>query len=297
MSDRKTQGLTTAVALAALGAVVIWGASPVATKIAVEGLPAIVVAALRTVLGGLLALPVALLLRTPLPRGRAETSLLGLSAFSGFVAFPLLYSIGIGLTSANHASLILAVLPVYTGAIAMAIERRWPKALWWAGCLVALGGEALLISSRAGATSDGSSLQGDAIVLGSAVFASAGYVAGGRLKQIGYPSTGATFWGAAAMALLVAPALPFIAAGIDWTALPVEGVLSVGYLAVAVTIGGYILWYWALGQGGIARIGLFQFLQPVSGVALAALFLGEPMSARMLVSAALILGGVYLASR
>jgi drug/metabolite transporter (DMT)-like permease len=220
-----------------------------------------------------------------------------LSAFCGFVAFPLLYTIGLARTSANHASLILAVLPIYTGAIAFALDRKWPPIVWWVGCAIALTGEALLITSRESAAALGATLQGDAIVLGSAVFASAGYVAGARLKQMGYPSTGATFWGAVAMSVLLLPAVPFAIAGVDLAAISREAWLALLYQAIAVTILGYILWYWALGKGGIARMGLFQFLQPVSGVLLASVLLTEPLTVTLVVSAALILGGVFLASR
>jgi len=54
---------------------------------------------------------------------------------------------------------------------------------------------------------------------------------------------------------------------------------------------------WALGKGGIARIGLLQFLQPVSGVLLAWLLLGEPVSASLPAATALILLGVWIATR
>ena len=50
------------------------------------------------------------------------------------------------------------------------------------------------------------------------------------------------------------------------------------YQAIGVTVMAYILWYWALGTGGIARVGLFQFLQPLSGVVLAWLVLAENIS-------------------
>ena len=59
--------MTGAVVAVALLAVVMWGASPVAAKVAVADLPVMVVAVLRTVLGGLAALPVALLMGVPLP--------------------------------------------------------------------------------------------------------------------------------------------------------------------------------------------------------------------------------------
>ncbi|HEY8015998.1 MAG TPA: EamA family transporter, partial [Dongiaceae bacterium] len=66
----------------ALAVVVLWGSTPVATKLAAREIDPIVVGMGRTLLAGLVALPLALLLRTPLPRG-PQIPLLALSAFCG----------------------------------------------------------------------------------------------------------------------------------------------------------------------------------------------------------------------
>lgn len=288
--------MTPAVVLAALAAVVIWGASPVATKVAVADLAPVTVAVLRTVAGGLLAIPVALAMRIPLPATGYQKRVLLLSGFCGFVFFPLLFSLGVHRTSANHASMILASLPLFTGAIAHLWDRRLPHGFWWLGCAVALLGEALLIGSRDGTAGD-ATLEGDLIVLGANVFASLGYVAGARLQRDGYPSTGTTFWGAALPALLLLPVVPFLLGGIELGAVSLPAWGAVTYLAVGVTIVGYVLWYGALGRGGIARMGLFQFFQPVSGVVLAALLLGETLTTTFIVASAVVLAGVWLALR
>ncbi len=73
--------------------------------------------------------------------------------------------------------------------------------------------------------------------------------------------------------------------------------LGVVYLAVGVIIIGYVMWYWALGKAGIARLGLMQFLQPVSGMILAGLLLGERVGAALIVAAALVAAGVWIALR
>lgn len=283
------------IVFAALLAVVIWGASPVAAKIAVLELPPLAVAALRTVLGGLAALPVAALMRVPLPASRNDKLLLALSGFCGFVAFPVLFTIGVALTSANHASMILAGLPIFTGGIAMVWDGRLPRGLWWLGCAVALAGEMVLIAGQGGGGSGSASLEGDILVLVSNFFASLGYVAGGRLQRSGYPSSGTTFYGAALCALCLLPVVPFLVADIDTAQVSLDAWLAVAYLAIGVTIIGYMLWYWALGKGGIARMGLFQFLQPVSGVALAWLLLDERISISFAAASALILSGVWIA--
>jgi drug/metabolite transporter (DMT)-like permease len=283
------------VILAALAAVVLWGASPVAAKVAVADLSPLSVAVLRTFLGGALAVPVALAMKVRWPAQRPLQGILLLSGFCGFVGFPLLFTFGVHLTSANHASMILAALPIFTGAIAMGWDRRRPTRIWILGSLIALAGEVVLIGGHASAGSVSASVAGDALVLLSNCFASLGYVAGGRLQQAGYPSTGTTFWGAAAMALILAPVVVFLWARGDLAVASVPAWSAIAYLAVVVTILGYVLWYWALGKGGIARVGLIQFLQPVSGVVLAAVLLGERISLSFLLASALVLGGVWLA--
>jgi drug/metabolite transporter (DMT)-like permease len=250
---------------------------------------------LRTFLGGALAVPVALALKVRWPQQRRLQAILLLSGFCGFIGFPMLFTFGVHLTSANHASMVLAALPIFTGAIAMTWERRRPSRIWIIGSVIALVGEAVLIGGRAGAGTGTASVAGDALVLISNLFASLGYVAGGRLQQAGYPSTGTTFWGAAAMALVLAPMVPILWTRGEFAVASVPAWSAIAYLAIVVTILGYVLWYWALGKGGIARVGLIQFLQPVSGVILAAVFLHEQISFSFLVASALVLFGVWLA--
>ncbi len=282
---------------AAVLAVIVWGASPVAAKIAVAELSPFAVAVLRTVLGGLAALPVALYLRIPLPGTREQRSLLLLSGFCGFLGFPLLFTVGVSLTSANHASMVLASLPVFTGAIAMSWDRVAPTRFWWIGCGVALVGELILISTRSSGAHGSASVAGDLTVLASNLFASLGYVAGGRLQRAGYPSTATTFWGVVIFAAVLLPATPFLLWEVELSRVPLSAWMAIAYLAVGVTIIGYVLWYWALGKGGIARMGLIQFLQPVSGVLLAAALLGERITPGFIAASVVVLIGVWLAMK
>jgi len=282
---------------AALVAVILWGSSSVATKVALVAFPSLAVAVLRTALGGLAALPLLLALRLPLPNDGGRWRLLAVSSSCGFLAFPALFSAGMQSTSAVHGAMLLALLPIATGAIALAWERRWPHRFWWLGCAVAVAGEAVLILSRQGPGDSRGGLFGDALVLLSVLFGAAGNVAGGRLQQAGYPAKATTLWSVTLATAVLVPALPWLLSGVAWgqaTAWAWGGVI---YLAVGVTILGYGLWYWALGKGGIARIGLLQFLQPVSGVLLAWLLLGEPVSASLPAATALILLGVWIATR
>jgi drug/metabolite transporter (DMT)-like permease len=94
-------------------------------------------------------------------------------------------------------------------------------------------------------------------------------------------------------------AVAIVPAGFEkpW-ALPVDanalgGVL---YYALVPTVAGFVLWYAGAARISGAEAGLMTALVPVSAVALAALVLGEPVSAAQLAGVACVLGAVLLAT-
>jgi len=240
------------------------------------------------------ALPLILLGRVKPPRsGRARVDL-AVSALGGFVIFPLLFSYGIQLTTAGHGALLLGILPVLTGLIAAVLERRLPGGRWWWGCAIAIAGTAFLVGARFDLSLADGSLRGDLLVLASAVAASAGYVTGARAAR----ETGTwavTLWGLVLGSFVLLPALPFVFGEGELAAAGALAWGAVLYMALLSSILAYAAWYWALGQGGIGRTGLAQFVQPLVGVALAVALLGEALTWPMVAAAIAILAGVALA--
>ena len=293
MEARRDSGwLPLAVALAV---VALWGSTPVVTKIAAAQMDPLLVGLIRAGLGGLLGAPLALLLRMPLPKGPQVGPFL-VSAFCGFIGFPIIFAFGQRLTSAMHGGLILAVLPIFTGLIASAVERRRQPGHWWLGSAIAFAGEALLIAGRSHGGQAASSILGDLLVLLASLVASTGYVAGARLTQARYASMGTTLWGVSA-ASLAAAILLVPAGGLPPPAVSLGVWASLGFLAWFTSIVGYIGWYWAVARGGIARMGTIQFLQPLSGLVLAFLMLGERPNLTLGLATAMILAGVLVARR
>lgn len=280
--------------LVAFLVIVLWGGTPTVTKLAAREIDPLVVAFLRTMVGGLAALPLVLAMRVAPPRTARVGWPLLLSGICAFVAFPILFTYGQRHTSAMHGGLILAVLPVITGLYAAIAERRRPALRWWIGCMIALAGEALLIGGRDSAAGEQASLFGDGLIVASCLFASLSYVLGARLAQAGFPSLGTTLWSVIASAMILVPAAPWVFADGLPSATPLAWG-SVLFLAVITSILGYVGWYWALGAGGIARIATFQFLQPLSGLVLAFFLLGERPTLVLGVATLVILAGVVIA--
>jgi drug/metabolite transporter (DMT)-like permease len=283
-------------AVAAAVIMIAWGATPVATRLAIDDFTPVSVAVLRTAIAGAVATPILLALRQKLPPDRHGRVLLVASSLSGFVFFPLLYTVGQRHTSAMHGGMILAALPILTGTYAAILDRRAPTRRWLVGCGVALAGEVAIVALRAGGGGTSPTVGGDLIIAASALIVSAGYVAGARLAARGYSSLATTFWGVAIGALVVVPSVPFLADD-SWHDASRESWTAILYMAVVTSILGYIVWYWALNRGGIARIAPIQFLQPFSGLVLAAIFLDEKFTLSLALAAVAILIGVRIAQK
>ncbi len=283
-----------AVFSAALAAVALWAGTPVVTKLAVAELDPVVVGALRTVVGAAVAVPILLARRLAFPASAEARGLLAVSALGGFVAFPLLFSLGLERTSAGHGALALAVLPIFTGLIAAAWDRRLPGRRWWLGAAVALAGTLLLIDRRLGLSAPGASLDGDLLVLLSCLGASAGYVAGARAaREAG--SLAVTLWGLGLGGLILVPLLPFVDLAGALSGLSAVTWGSIAYLGLLSSIAAYAAWYWALAQGDIGRTGLVQFVQPFLALLLAVVVLSEALTWPLLFAGLVIVAGVALA--
>jgi drug/metabolite transporter (DMT)-like permease len=292
-SAARTAFVPVAVAIAVM---VVWGATPIVTRVALDDLNALPIASFRTVLAGLIAIPLLVGGRQRMPADHSSRKLLGISAAAGFVVFPVVYTVGQQRTSALHGVMILALLPIFTGAYAAIVARRVPRPMWLVGCAVALVGEVVLIGGRGAAASD-ATLAGDLLVLAAALCVSAGYVAGAMLPPRGLSSLATTLWGVVLGTVVLAPLVVGI---LVRDGVPQAGATAWGavlFLAVVTSILGYIGWYWALDRGGIARVATLQFLQPVSGFVLAAIVLGETVTVPIAVGGTVIIAGVVIAQR
>lgn len=283
--------------LVSIACMVIWGASPVATRIATEDMEPLVIVVLRTVLAALVAVPLVSVSRLRPPTNAGSRALLAVSALVAFVIFPVIYTFGQERTSAMHGVAILAGLPVFTGLWAALVTRRLPGAWWLCGCAIALVGEAVIIAVRGGGDHGTATLGGDLLVLAGALAVSSGYVAGALLVPRGVSSATTTYWGVILGAIVLAPLGFGLLAGGHVPHADARSWAAVLFLAVMVSIVGYVGWYWALDRGGIMRMAPLMFLQPISGLLLAALLLGERLTWALAFGAAFVLGGVWVARR
>jgi drug/metabolite transporter (DMT)-like permease len=276
--------------------ITLFALTPTTTKIALAHLDGMSVGIIRTVGAAMLAIPLIALWRVQGPRNIIEWSLLVVSSLGSFAGFPLLFSIGSQRTSACHAAFIMAAMPLLTAALALTIERRLPSFLWMAGACLALAGEIALVAAQDGHQSVGPTLSGDFLVLLSCLTWAAGVVAGSRLSAR-ITACGATFWAIALAGICLAPIAIVRARDISWHSFETVTWVAMLHVTVGATIVAYMAWFWALGSGGMARVTMVQFGQPVLGVLFAALLLGEQLTFPMSLAGLTICMGAGIAWR
>ena len=278
-----------AYALAAL-AVLFWGGTPVANKIAVATIDPATTGVLRAILAGPIAILLVFALKLPFPKSSHDRLLLVVSGITSFAIWPTLLSIGISLTTAAHAGLILAQIPIFTGLFAALVNRKWPGFRWWIGSIVAVVGTFFLILYRNGTTAEDASITGDLVVLAGVIACSIGYIAGGKLSPV-IGTWATTFWGIALAAVTLVPVGAILLGRTNWSAVDGISWFAMSYLVILGTIGCYLAWFWALGRGGITRISSWQLAQPVITLILAAILLGELITFPLIAVAGVIVAG------
>ncbi len=280
----------------ALLTVLVWGGTPIITKFGAMSVDVLSLSLLRTVAALPLAVLILAVLRCPLPwYGRDRWLILALGV-TGLIGFPVLFTLGVGLTSAGHAAVVAAATPVFAGLLDALVNRRFPPPRWWLGVSVAFVGVVILIAEAIGLNSVDASWQGDLLCASGGLSAAMSFVVGARLTPR-YGSIGVTMW-----SVLVGAAiqLPFVILRMDaaaWAAIEPLGWTAIIYLSAGSTVLAYITWIFALTRGGIGRMSVWQFGLPVVGVAGAAVFLAEPLTPMLVAATVVILFGVALVQR
>ncbi|MBN42354.1 MAG: hypothetical protein CL573_02560 [Alphaproteobacteria bacterium] len=280
----------------ALIAVFIYGVTPVFTKVATLSADGITVGALRAVVAAPVAASVIAIVGCRIPLRVEDIFLVFVSGVGGLVLFPVFFSWGVQFTTAGHAAAGTAAGAVMAGAIMAVLNRRLPGWPWWIGVMVGTLGALLLIWEALGLSVTGASWQGDALVFLGMFLGVIGYVAGARLT-IRLGALTVTMWSVLIAATFLLPVVVFHAGVAALIEIQPAGWMAICSLAWGTTVLAYLFWNRALADGGVARIGALQLLQPVIGIVFAPVILGEPLTPTLLVATSIILAGVVLIQR
>jgi drug/metabolite transporter (DMT)-like permease len=271
---------------------VVWGSTYLAIRVVVHELPPFAAAGLRFVAAGLAMLGLSALVerpwRTPTRRQLAQYTLVGLLLLAGANGLVMWseQTVPSGITA-----LIVATVPVWITLLdgLRPNGRPWTARVW-VGAFVGLVGVALLVRPEPGGATV--SWLGIAALQSAALFWSVGSIYAQAIpERLPVMRAAAIEMLAGAGGLALVSTLTgerlgafLVASSTAWAAL--------AYLAVAGSLIGFTAFAYALHELPASTAGTYAYVNPVVAVALGALILGEPVSASLVLGAALILVGV-----
>jgi len=266
-------------------AVLFWGLSFTATKLALAHLAPLAVIFLRFALAAVLLAPAAGLAVLRLP-ATAHAKVLGIS-----ILFPGCYfafeTFALRLTTATNASLIDAAIPMTVLGLSAVVTGARPPLRNVLGVAASLAGVAMLVGLGGGPVN-----AGDAMMLGAVASASVYMVAASRLSGVSplELTTLQMFWGAVFF-------LPFFAADLpDLAAVPASALAAVACLGLFATVGAFLAYNYALSKVAAPTAAMFINAVPVVAGIGAHLTLGERLGPFQLLGALLVLAGAHLAA-
>jgi len=279
--------------LAAAFSATIGGSAVVATRLAVPESNALTVTFLRF-LGASLVMLAFTLPRTKVRiewRDLPPVAALGLIQFALFAWF---FSASLQYIPAARGALVLSTQPLLTLGLATLLKRERFTLAKAAGGVVALLGVAFALGDRVSVPGS-DTVRGDLLMFGAAVTGSIYNVTSGFYLRK-YPALVlcSVMLPIGALALLSA-----IVIGGDWSGFSSfswQGWLAIAYL---MSIGGavtFFLWIWALEHTTPSRVAITVTMNPVAAVILGTFILSEPVTWRLLVGLAAIIGGITLAN-
>jgi drug/metabolite transporter (DMT)-like permease len=284
--------------LEALFAVVVWGASFIATKITVGQISPTTVVWLRFAIGiPILLLAVIMRKQFAFPKGN-EWWYFALLGFLGITFHQWLQSNGLRTAQATTTAWIVSTSPAFIAILGWLVLKEKLNLVQSLGIVLAMVGVMVVVSKG-----DLSSLAigkfgtyGDFLILISAINWAVFSILSRRGLQ-NHPSTMMTFWVMTIGWLITSVAFFGNRNYIEFTQLDLRGWSAMIYLGVFTTGLAYIAWFDALSQLPAAQTGAFLFIEPLTSMVVASIILNEQITPVSVLGGVVILVGIWMVNR
>jgi drug/metabolite transporter (DMT)-like permease len=284
----------------ALGAVIFWGFSFIATKVALREVHPFTLLTLRFAIGGILLLIVQLQKDSRFLKNLSSKDWVSIIflAIVGISGHTLLQAYGLLYTTAINTGWIVAIMPIFITITAHFFLREAITGRKIIGILVGFFGIFLVISKGIFSFSllRFDSTLGDSLVLISALTWT-GFTVGGR----GFLSRFSPL--EAITPIMIVGCLitfPFTWLKWEWNILfhlSLSGWIGILFLGIFCSGLAYLFWYSALEKMDSSIVGMYLYLEPIVTLIGAYLLLGEEIHWITLMGGGMILIGVYLATK
>jgi drug/metabolite transporter (DMT)-like permease len=285
---------------ALLTACVMWAVSFVATKVALESAPPLVVVSLRLLVSAACFLPWIVMSGGVAGIGGARTllRLFGLGLFGAGLHYGL-QTVGLQYTTASNASLYAVTAPITILLLSatflgepISVRKALGVGLAVAGVLVVIGPETLMSLEL------DAHVKGDLLVLVSIVMWGLFTVLGKKITdELG--ALKVTSWVTLFGALWMMPigAFQMQATGFSLADMTLDAGIAISFLGVGCSFLAVLLYFVALRRTQSQKVGVYLYTIPPMTAVVAVLHLGETLSLNLVLGAVLVILGVALTER
>jgi drug/metabolite transporter (DMT)-like permease len=278
-----------------LFAVIFWGASFVATKVALREIEPDTIIILRLVFASLLLLIVALFTKRSFSINLKSHGWIFILAL--IAVFHLWIQVtGLKYTTASNTGWIIGTAPIFMALLALLFFKEKVTLLQLAGILIAMFGLLLLFGKGDLTQIDLIENRGDLLVLGSA-FTWGVYSMVNKKISLSYSPLMTILYLFLMMAILITPFNVDEATINSVLQLSSTGWISILFLGLFCSGVAYVIWAYSLRDLESAKVGAFLYFEPFITVLFAWFFLKEEITLIMLLSGVIITVGVYMVNK
>jgi drug/metabolite transporter (DMT)-like permease len=273
--------------LAGLLFALIWSSAFTSARIIVEAAPPVTALAIRFLLSGLIGVGIALAMGQGMRLTRGQWRAVVIFGLCQNALYLGLNFVAMQWIEASLAAIIASTMPLLVAAATWGLFRERLPALGLAGLAAGFFGVGLIMAQRLG---------GGADVLGVVLcLIGAAALTVATLSVRGASSGGGSLMMVVGLQMLVgAAALAPVAVLTETWAVNWSTPLVVAFVYTTLMPGllATVIWFWLVGRIGPTRAATFHFLNPVFGVAIAAVLLGERLSWVDALGVAIVAAGI-----
>ncbi|WP_271813804.1 DMT family transporter [Clostridium beijerinckii] len=277
--------------LASTGAVVLWSASFIATKLAYETFAPIQLAAVRTLFAVILFWFMRKITSNNEQIQKEDRMRIALSGFLGITLYFAIENIGVSMTSSSNSALIVASFPAVTTLLEFFIYHSKPNVKKVLGIILAIIGVAVLTQINVDGNSK--SMLGNIILIGAGiVWAFYNFITRDLTNK--YSAMTLTYYQMLAGFIFF---LPFvIIEGKTWRMPTMTSASALIYLSVGCSIVAFLLYNLGLRKLSASISVSLMNLVPVLGLIFSILILHERVSTVQILGGVIVIVGVILSS-
>jgi drug/metabolite transporter (DMT)-like permease len=229
------------------------------------------------------------------PLSREDARRVAGFAILGVVINAPMFLLGLSMTSVHVAAILITTIPVFTLAAAIALGRERLSATRIGGIALACLGALLVVGGESFAGTWRSVLGALLIVVNCLSYALYLVISKPAMARLSARRVVARMFAIGALVLLPIAAWPM--ARQDWHSLSAGAWWSLALVIAGPTVAAYLLQAWGLRYADSSLVAAYTYVQPVLATIFGAMFFGETMHAIVIVAAAMIFAGVWLADK